>query len=50
MDEYGKTAQYYLQYIALINIYFRFFRSIRTNDFNLYLDCLYNMANWFFCI
>lgn len=46
--EYGKTAQFYLQYIELVNLYFRFSRSIRTNDFDLYIDSLYSMANWFF--
>ncbi|XP_072754742.1 uncharacterized protein [Anoplolepis gracilipes] len=44
----GKTAQYYMQYIEFINIYFRFTRSIRTSNFELYLDSLFDIANLFF--
>lgn len=45
---HGKTAQYYLQYVQMIEYFFRFSRSIRSSDFELYLDSIYEMGNFFF--
>lgn len=38
--EHGNTAQYYMQYVELVNIYLKFERSIRTSDFLL---CLFTI-------
>lgn len=45
---HGKTAQFFLQYVMFIDIFLRFSRSIRTNDYYLYIDSIFNMANLFF--
>lgn len=45
---HGKTAQYYLQYTELINIFLRFSRSIRCSNFELYLDSIFEMCGYFF--
>lgn len=46
--EHGKTAQYYMMYVNFIHLYFRFVRSIKTCNLDLYIDCLYQYANLFF--
>ncbi|CAH1099065.1 unnamed protein product [Psylliodes chrysocephalus] len=46
--KHGKTAQFYLQYCEFINLFLRFSRSIRSNDFELYLDLIYEMSDLFF--
>ncbi|CAG5110081.1 Protein of unknown function, partial [Cotesia congregata] len=43
MGEKGKTAQFYYQYCELINLFFRFSRSIRSSNLELYMDSIYNM-------
>lgn len=50
MGEKGKTAQFYYQYCELINLFFRFSRSIRSSDLELYMDSIYNMADLFFSL
>ncbi|CAH0687786.1 unnamed protein product [Spodoptera exigua] len=47
---HGKTAQFYYQYCELINLYHRFSRSIRTSNFELYVDSIYNMSDIFFAL
>lgn len=46
--EHGKTAQYFMRYIFIMNIYFRFSRSIRTSDVPLMVETLFEMSNLFF--
>lgn len=48
--KHGKTAQYYYQYCELINLFLRFSRSIRTSNFELYLESIYNMSDLFFAL
>lgn len=45
---HGKTAQYYLQYTELINIFLRFSRSIRCSNLELYLASIFEMCGYFF--
>ncbi|CAH0555054.1 unnamed protein product [Brassicogethes aeneus] len=45
---HGKTAQYYLQYTELVNIYLRFSRSIRCSNFELYLNSISEICDYFF--
>lgn len=47
---FGKTAQFYYQYCEFINLFLRFSRSIRTSNFELYLDSISNMCNLFFAL
>ena len=44
----GKTAQYWMGYINLVNLYHEFSRSIRSGDLELYIYCLPNLAEFFF--
>lgn len=48
MGEKGKTAQFYYQYCEFINFYHRFSRSIRTSNFDLYMESIFNMSDLFF--
>lgn len=50
IGEQGKTAQFYYQYCQLINLFLRFSRSIRTSNLELYMDSIYNMADFFFVL
>lgn len=50
MGEKGKTAQFYYQYCGLINLFFRFSRSIRSSNLELYMDSIYNMTDLFFSL
>lgn len=45
--KHGKTAQFYIIYIQLINYYFMLNRSIRRADFNLYKFILPKITNLF---
>ena len=45
---HGKTAQYWMGYINLVNLYHEFSRSIRSGDLELYIYCLPNLAEFFF--
>ena len=47
---HGKTAQFYMQLIELIKLYFRFSRAIRISDGDLYIDTLFSMCNIFFAL
>lgn len=44
----GKTAQFYYQYCEFVNLFHRFSRSIRTSNFELYMDSIFNMSDLFF--
>lgn len=46
--KHGKTAKFYIQYVEFMKIYFRFSRSVRTSNFNLYIESLFEMADLFF--
>lgn len=46
--EHGKTAQYYMIYMHLINHYLLLNTSIRTNDFELFKFVLPKITNLFF--
>lgn len=46
--EYGKTQQFYVIYINLINHYLQLSRSIRVGDFELFKLVLPKMTNLFF--
>ena len=41
---HGKTAQYWMGYITLVNLYHEFSRSIRSGDLQLYIHCLPKLA------
>lgn len=45
---HGKTAQYYLLYSEMINIYHRFSRSIRCSNLELYLNSIFEICDYFF--
>lgn len=54
-EQRGKTAQFYMQYIHFVNLFFSFSRSIRNSDFNLYIYIynvlnLYELTNLFFAM
>ena len=46
--EHGKTAQFYLTYIKLVDHYLQLSGSICNGDFQLYLDTLPKITNLFF--
>lgn len=46
--EYGLTAQFYTIFLRLMEYYFMLSRSIRTGDYNLYLNVLPFINNVFF--
>ncbi|CAG9834603.1 unnamed protein product [Diabrotica balteata] len=48
--EHGKTAQFYMIYIKLVDHYLQLSRSIRVGDFQLYLDTLPKITNLFFVL
>ena len=48
--DFGKTAQFYYQYCEFINLFLRFSRSIRTSNFELYLDSIFNICDLFFAL
>lgn len=43
----GKTPQFFMQYVELMNVFFRLSRSIRTNDFDLYVDSILSCLIYF---
>ena len=45
---HGKTAQYWIMYVNMINLYHEFIRSIRIGDIELYTYCLPKIGNLFF--
>ena len=45
---HGKTAQYWMGYINLVNLYHEFSRSIRSGDLEFYIHCLPKLAEFFF--
>ena len=44
----GKTAQFWISYMDHIWRVLSLIRAVKTNDFNLYAECLYLMADIFF--
>ena len=44
----GKTAQFWISYMDHIWRVLSLIRAVKTNDFNLYAECLYLMADNFF--
>lgn len=47
---HGKTAQFYMEYIHFVNLFFSLSRSIRDSDFELYVISLYELTNLFFAM
>ena len=45
---HGKTAQYWMGYINLVNLYHEFSRSIRSGELEHYIRCLPKLAEFFF--
>ena len=45
---HGKTAQYWIEYINLVNLYHELSRSIISGDLELYIHCLPKLAEVFF--
>lgn len=45
---HGRTAQFFMIYINLVNYYLTFTRSIRTGDFELYKYIIPKLRNLFF--
>ncbi|GFT40149.1 uncharacterized protein TNCV_782731 [Trichonephila clavipes] len=48
--EHGKTAQYYLIYIQLVNYYITLSRSIRMGDFEMFKYVIPKVTNLFFAV
>ncbi|XP_032457827.1 uncharacterized protein LOC116417096 isoform X1 [Nasonia vitripennis] len=46
--DFGKTPQYYVNYINFVDYYLMFTRSIRIGDFALFKEVIPKMANLFF--
>ncbi|RUM44803.1 MAG: hypothetical protein DSY80_04015 [Desulfocapsa sp.] len=46
--EHGSTAQYWMIYVQLVELFLRFNRSCRTNDVNLFITSLGEMCPIFF--
>ena len=46
--QHGSTAQYWMLYIKLVNIFMRFSRACRTNDLELFVYTLSQMLPIFF--
>ena len=44
----GKTAQFWMSYMDHIWLVLSLIRAVKTNDFNLYAECLHLMADIFF--
>ena len=47
---YGKTADFWIQYVYLIHLYHNFTRSVRTGDLDLHISCLPEITNIFFAM
>lgn len=41
---HGRTAQFYLTYVELINAFFHLSRAIRTSNFELYVTAIFDIA------
>lgn len=50
LGKHGKTAQFWMTYIHLINNYHLFERAIRTGDHELFFYCLPEMRKIFFAL
>lgn len=48
--DHGKTAQFFMQYIFFIDLYLSLSRSIRTNNYKLYVSTIFQMINIFFAV
>ena len=46
---FGKTAQFWLKYITLVDILHKFHSAIQSNDFDEKLESWRLMMPWFFC-
>ena len=46
--DHGKTAQFWMKYINLMQLYHDFNRSVRTGDLDFYISTLPQIANRFF--
>ena len=47
---HGKTAQFWMNYIQMIQMYHTFTRSIRTGNFDIYTAILPEISNYFFAL
>lgn len=47
---HGKTAQFYMTYMTFIEAILRLSRSIRSSDFELFLDSIFEIINLFFAM
>lgn len=47
---HGKTARFYFQYTQFVNLFLRFSRSVRTSNFELYIETLFDMCDLFFAL
>ncbi len=47
---HGATVQYWMMYIDLVELYMLFSQVIHTNDPDLYINCLVEMANIMFAL
>ena len=43
-----KTAMFWLSYMDQVSLVLSLLRAVKTNDFMLYVECLYNMCDIFF--
>ncbi len=47
---HGATAQYWMMYIDLVELYVLFSQAIRINDLDLYIYCFAEMSNIMFAL
>lgn len=48
--KHGKTAQFYLIYVELINAFYHLSRAIRTSNFDSYVIAIFDIADPFFIL
>ena len=49
-EKYGKTANYWIYYVNIIQLYHVFSRSIRTGDLELFISMSPKITNFFFAL
>ena len=47
---HGKTAQFWIAYVEMVQLYHQFIGSIRIGDLDLYIHSLYNISSFFFTL
>ena len=47
---HGKTAQFWMKYVEIIDLYHDFSRGVRTGGFNTYVSPIPKITNYFFAL